>query len=500
MEKKTSIKKNFIMNAILTMSGFIFPMISFPYIAPILGPDGVGSVRFATSVVAYFAMFAQLGIPSYGIRICAKNRDDKEKLSQTVQELLIINVVMNVIVYALFFLSLAIVPKFAESRTLLIIISSSIAFSTFGLEYLYRGLEQYSYITIRSLIFKVIALAAMFLLIRSKDDYIIYGAITILASVGSNVLNLINSRKLISLKKTDRYNFRQHMKPILMFFAMSCATTIYLNLDGVMLGFMTSDADVGYYDAAVKLKTILVSIVTSLGAVLLPRSSYYVESGKIDDFRKITEKAFGFVAIVAAPLAIYFTLFAREGILFLSGEKFLPSILAMKIIMPTVLFIGLTNIMGLQVMVPVGKEKLVLYSEIVGAVVDLVLNAILIPRMQSAGAALGTTVAEFSVLVVQVCYMRKYISEVSLEQSIAGISLWKIAIGVLLALASSSWVKFLEFSGVIDSIMLQNLLLLGISAMLFFGIYFLVLLVLKDKYTYEMYEQIMSRFKKGEAK
>lgn len=162
--KNTSIKLNFIMNAILTMSQFIFPLITFPYISRVLEPEGTGMVSFATSVVAYFCMFSQLGIPTYGIRACAKVRDDREELSRTVQELFLINLFMCVLVYVSFFISLFAVPRFAQNKILFLIISSSILFNAIGMEWLYKALEQYSYITIRSIIFKLIAVIAMFLL------------------------------------------------------------------------------------------------------------------------------------------------------------------------------------------------------------------------------------------------------------------------------------------------------------------------------------------------
>ena len=494
--KQQSIKKNFIMNTILIISGFIFPVISFPYIARTLGPEGTGPVKFATSVVAYFSMFAQLGIPTYGIRVCAKIRDDKEELSKTVHELLLINLMMSVIVYVLFFICLLFVPRFQNDRLLMVIISSTIFFNAIGMEYLYKALEQYTYITIRSLIFKFIAVLSMFLLIKGRDDYVIYGALTVFAGSASNILNFIHSRKYIEYKLYGDYNLKRHLKAVFVFFAMACATTVYLNLDEVMIGFILSDKDVGYYDAAVKLKTILVGLVTSLGAVLLPRASYYVEKGEMDEFKRITEKALNFVFIIAVPMMIYFIIFAREGVLFMSGEKFIPSITAMQFIMPTILFIGVTNIMGIQILVPLGKEKIVLYSEIAGAVVDLAINFALIPRMRSTGAAIGTLVAEAIVFVVQYYYLRKYSDEVNINKALGCISYWKIIVASSVSVLVSVWVKVIDIPWFMNKIMLHNFILLVISSVCFFGGYLTVMLLLKDKLTKELVEDILSKIKK----
>lgn len=397
--KKKSIKLNFVMNIILTMSSFIFPLITFPYVSRVLLPVGTGKVSMATSVITYFSMFAQLGIPTYGIRACAKVRDNREKLSKVAQELLIINIIMSMISYMVLIILLFYVPKFRCEKELYVMLSFNIILTSIGMEWLYKALEQYTYITVRSVIFKFIALIFMFFLVHKQTDYVIYGGITIFAASASNILNLINAHKFINLKPVGNYNFRRHLKPVLIFFAMSCATTIYTNLDTVMLGFMTTDTDVGYYNAAVKIKVILVSVVTSLGTVLLPRASYYIQRGELKEFHRITRKALNFVFLMATPLFVYFIYFAKEGIFFLSGNNYVGSIIPMQVIMPTLLLIGITNILGIQILVPPGREKIVLYSEIVGAVVDVIINALLIPVYASTGAAIGTLVAEFAVFV-----------------------------------------------------------------------------------------------------
>ena len=226
VKRNSSIKWNIFMNAILTMASFIFPLITFPYVSRILLPEGTGKVSFVTSVVMYFNMFAQLGIPTYGIRACAKVRDDKEALSRTVHELLIINLIMSILAYLALGICLATIPRFQSEKILFIIISATILFNVIGVEWLYKGLEQYTYITIRSLVFKVLALFAMLGLVHTKSDYVIYGAITIFAASASNLLNFVNARKYINVRVAENYNLRQHIKPILIFFAMSCATAI----------------------------------------------------------------------------------------------------------------------------------------------------------------------------------------------------------------------------------------------------------------------------------
>lgn len=476
-QKNKSLKLNFFMNVMLTMSSFIFPLITFPYVSRILLPVGTGKVSFATSIVTYFSMFAQLGIPTYGIRVCATVRDDRKKLSKVAQELLIINLVMCILSYAVLFIAIFTVPRLKEEKNLYIILSFTIILTSIGMEWLYKALEQYTYITMRSVFFKFVALVAMFLLVHKQEDYILYGGITIMAASASNVLNLVNVHKYIDLKPIGNYDFKRHIKPIVIFFAMSCATTIYTNLDTVMLGFMATDADVGYYNASVKIKSILVSVVTSLGAVLLPRASYYIQQGELKQFRRITSKALTFVFLIATPLMVYFIYFAKEGIYFLSGSSYESAVVPMQLIMPTLLLIGITNILGIQMLIPMGKEKVVLYSEIWGAVVDVIINAILIPKYASVGAAIGTLIAEFVVFVVQFRFLKDEVKD-----AFKRIHYGRILIAILLSSIGSLWIKHF-FVG--------NFKVLVMSAVAYFGIYGIILLLFREEMVVEIADTVI---------
>lgn len=467
------------MNALLAVSGVIFPLAAFRYASRILLPAGTGQVAFATSVIAYFSMFAQLGIPTYGIRACAKVRDDREALTRTVHELLGINLGMDLLAYALLALALYIVPRLAEVRLLCAVISVTILLNSIGMEWLYKALEQYTYITVRSLICKTAALAALFLLVHTKEDTVIYGGVSIFASSASNLLNFVHARKAVDVRRPRGCDWRRHLKPVMIFFAMSCAVTVYTNLDALMLGFMTTDQDVGYYNAAVKVKTILVSLVTALGAVLLPRSAYYVEHGRMEEFRELSRKALRFVLLAAAPLALFFALYAEECILFLSGEEYLPAAAPMQIILPTVLLIGITNLTGLQMLVPLGKEKTVLASESAGVAADLVLNLLLIPRYKAAGAAVGTLAAEAVVLAVQYAAMRGELKDFFRTYR------WiRQAAALALAAAAGLCAKVLEAAPMWK---------IAAGALMFFGVYGGFMLWRKEETLAEVAERVRRR-------
>lgn len=215
--KQHSVFYNFIMNVILTVSSFIFPLITFPYVSRILLPEGTGKVSFAASVVNYFLLLAQLGIPTYGIRACAKVRDNKEALNKTAQEIFVISIIMCIVSYVLFFIAVFSVPRLWQEKELMLVTSATILFTTIGVEWFFKAIELYSYITWRSITFKCIALGAMFLLVHEQQDYIKYGAVSIFASSASNILNFVYIQKFINLKKRCKLELRIHMKPILIF-------------------------------------------------------------------------------------------------------------------------------------------------------------------------------------------------------------------------------------------------------------------------------------------
>lgn len=481
-----SLKKNFLLNVLLTMSSVLFPLITFPYISRVLLPVGTGKIALAISIIAYFDIFAQLGIPTYGIRVCAQVRDNREELTRTAHELLFINLVSSLISYIALAAALIFIPRFREDRLLYVIVSATMFLSAAGMEWLYKALEQYKYITVRSIIFKVVALVAMFLLVHKQDDYLIYGAISILATSASNILNFINAHKFIDMHPVGGYRIQRHFKAVFIFFAMACATTIYTNLNTVMLGLMKTDADTGYFGAAVKIKNVLVSLVTSLGVVLLPRASFYIGHDMKEEFWRISKKALNFVFVVAIPLMMYFILFAKPSVLLLSGSAFENSIMPMQIIMPTLLFIGVTNILGIQILVPLGRERTVLYSEIVGAVIDLILNIILIPRMGVVGAAIGALAAEAVVLLVQFAALKNEVAD-----AFKSICYHKILIGIFVGSLASLWVYAMQ---------LGNFLTLLFSACLFFGAYATCLLLVKEPLITELTKHTMKRIREHRKK
>ena len=484
---KASIKKNAFMNMLLTASSMLIPLITFPYVSRVLQPERLGRVSFITSVVSYFLMFSELGIPTYGIRECARLREDKKALGKTVSELFIINLIMSFISLAAYIVCIYNVPRFSGDKRLCIIAGSAIIFNCLGMEWLYKGLEEYSYITVRSLLFKLISLVFIFAAVKVPGDYRLYCAATVISNYGSYILNFFRTGKITGGLSFKGLEIKKHIKPVLVFFSMSVATGIYLSLDTAMLGFMKGDAETGIYSAAVKIKLVLTAFVTSLGAVLFPRSAYLVKKGEYKKFADLSRRAMGMVVTAALPMAVFFMLFADEGIALLSGAEYADAVLPMRIIMPTLVLIGMSNITGIQFFMSLSMEKKVLISEIVGAFTDIVLNVILIPKFGASGAAAGTLAAEIMVLLVQFFEIGR-LSEDMRPSFWGELKPVLFLIALFIASFSSLWVKVSNHG---------CLFKLLISAALFFGVYLAVLLAGGDKNLSEFYEFFKRVLKKG---
>ncbi len=478
-----SIKYNFVMNLILTASNFLFPLITFPYVSRVLQVEANGIIAYVTSIVSYFSLVASLGIPTYGIRAAATVRDDKRKLSKVVQELLIINIVLVGLVLIIYFIMLFTVPSMLVYRELFYINAIGIILNVLGVNWFFQAIEQYDYITVRSIIFRVLSIALMFIFVHQPSDYIIYGLILVLSSAGSNILNFKRLFKYITLKKQDKYEFVPHFKPILILFAQSLVISIYTNLDLIMLGSIKDSYEVGLYTAATKLKLILLSVVNSLGNVLLPRMSYYVKRNMKEQFERVMAQALNFTLFISLPLAIFFTLNANESLLILAGEQYLGAVLSMQFLTIAVIPIGITGVLGIQVLTPLEKEKYLLISVIVGAVIDLLLNFILISSYGSSGAAFATMIAEFAVLLVQIYYTRELLFKI-IHQIVGIRYLFTVGISALGMI-------------LVKSLQLSHFWLLCVEGIIFFVSYAVILVLLKDDFIINFLENFYNKFKKS---
>ncbi|MFV0517962.1 MAG: flippase [Aminipila sp.] len=428
-----SIKKNFALNLINTLSGLLFPLITFPYVSRVLFAEGIGQVQFFQSIIDYVSLFAAIGIPLYAVREVAKIRDNKPEMSRVTTEVLLLHGILTLVGYLVIFILAAYVEKIQVDVPLFLLLSTTLFFNAVGVPWFYQGVEDFKYITIRTIFVRFFSVICLFLFVKTKDDIMYYAAISVVANVGSNVFNFFRLRKYLELSvlhSLKQLNLKRHLAPALRIFILNLIVSIYINLDSVMLGFLKNQEAVGYYTASVRLTKTILGVVSSLGAVLLPRFSNMISNGLIDEFFVLANEALSFIIAVSLPMFVGLAMMATPIIHLFCGSSFDPSILTLQIISPIILFIGLSGIIGMQILYPLGKEKYVIISTLVGAFVNVVLNWFLIPIYAQYGAAFATVVAEFVVVLVMILISKKH-----LRLSLFNKRHWHYVVGTLLFLA-----------------------------------------------------------------
>lgn len=476
MPREKSLIKNSIFSFLKTFSSVAFPVITFTYSARILGVDGVGQVSFAKSIITYFTMIALLGMNHYETREAAKLREDRDKLSKFVHEMLLINGITTALAYALLFLVMLFVPKLRAYTTLLLISSLAIALQGMGMEWLYQGLEEYRYIAVRSILFQIGALVVMFIFVRDAGDVAPYAVATLAATSGSYVLNFVNARRYIRLRWYGRYEVKKHLRPLLWLFAMPVSIELYTVLDSTMLGFLQGDAAVGRYTAAVKVNKLVNSLITAVGVVLIPRLSFYIGRGKWEKAKKLVDKAYNYVFMLSIPAAIGLFTLSDEIILLFSGSGFASAAFTMRLLTPIVLIIPLSIVTNSQVFIPMGKEKLVLRSTMAGAVTNFICNVLLIPHFAENGAAIATVAAETVVTIVCLAFVRKLFDMRQIFKKYYQYWLAAIPMPLIAMLVKMLPVHY----------MIRMFVVMALSV----GCYFLLLFMLKNDYLLEAFQAV----------
>lgn len=482
MQNEKPLFQNFIFNFIKTLNGILFPIITFSYSARVLGVDGVGRVNFAKSVITYFTMLAMLGMNYYGTREAAKRKNDESELSRFCVEMLIINGCTTFLAYLLMVISLFTIPMLDEYHDLLLICSGEIVLQGMGLEWLYQAMEEYRYIAVRSVLFQIGALAALFIFVRDAGDVISYAIITLIASSGSYILNFFNARKYIHIHRHVCYTIRKHLSPLLWLFAMVISIDLYTVLDSTMLGVLKGDTAVGLYTAAIKVERIVHRLLVSVGVVLVPRLSFYISQKKIKETDELIKKGYNYVVLFSVPAAVGLFMLNEEIILLFSGSQFESAGFTMRLLVPIVIFIPFSVMTNQQTLIPMGKEKLILVSTSVGAITNLILNSILIPRYAENGAAIATVIAELAVAVVCLIIIRRFFDMKKVFRFI-----WQYWFAAAVIPVIVSLIRLMDVSYAV-----HILLAIPLSAML----YFLILLLVKNPYAEEAIHMVGRKLQK----
>lgn len=463
-----SVKANYLFNLINSGSQLLFPLITFSYVSRIMLADGIGQVNFFQSIISYISLLTCLGIPMYAIREVAKVRDNATEMTRTTVEILLLHAFLSLLGYVAVSVICMTVTQVQTDIPLFLLLSTTIFFTAIGCEWFYQGIEDFKYVAARGLLIKVVSVVLLFLVVRTKEDILWYGAYSVFGVLGGNIFNFIRLRKYLH---RDVIDFRtlhpmRHLKPALHVFALNVVISIYLQLNNVLLGFMKDAEAVGYFTAATKIMVITMSISSSLSTVIMPRTSNLIAEGRMDEFKALVQKSYDFILALAIPLMVGLIFTSPSAILLLSGIGFAPAILTSQIVAFNILMVGLSGVMGIQVLYPLGKINIVILCTLIGAVVNILLNILLIPRYGHNGTAVAYMLAEVAVTVSMFFIGKKYIPIRFLKRQHLNYVLGSVVVGGCL-----HFISLLE---------LENIATLITMVSVGGLVYILILLSLKD--------------------
>ena len=401
--KEKSLGINMVMYSIKTISTVLFPFISYSYASHILNVDSIGKVEFSHSIISYFTLFAGLGINTFTIRSGSKYKDDKEAFASFANRALSIVLLSTVLSYVVLFALMAIVPRFAQIKTLLLIQSFMISLTTFGIEWLYVIYEKYAYIAIRSLSFQTIGLFFLFVFVKQPSDYMLYAIIVMLATYGPCCINFVQSKSYFRKKLIYDKVSLDYLKEISVMFFFSLTSTIYVNSDSTMIGFLSGDYFVGLYSVATKIYTAFKVFLSTVMNVSLTRLSFYFALDRIEKYHNTVSMLMNILIIIVFPLMIGICCLAKPLVFVIGGAKFAEAEPALIILSGTLLFATAGMMINCTILLPQKKEKYILLATSIGAIANIVLNLFMIPMFQHVGAAWTTLISETIVMVIQ-CY------------------------------------------------------------------------------------------------
>lgn len=401
----SSLKKNLAYNVAYQILVIILPLITAPYVSRVLGADGLGTYSYIFSIVTYFGLFGMLGIANHGNRSVALVRDNRQKVSEAFSNTYIIQLCTTVIALLLYFLF--IYCWFSGDKTIAYIESIIVLSYVLDITWFFFGLEQFAVTVTRNAIIKIATVVAIFIFVRSREDLWIYALIMSCGMLFSQIYLWLRIRKYADFCKPSWSQVKSNIKPVLMLFIPAIAYSIYKLLDKVMLGAMSSMSQVGLFDNAEKIINIPSSLITAFGTVMMPRITVLLGTGdehRISYLNKISVRyftllvvgaAFGLAGICNVLAPVYF------------GSEFVGSAPIIAGLGFSLIFVTWANVIRTQYLIPNKLDKPYVISSVIGALANLAVNIILIPKFAGIGAMIGTIIAEFTVFFVQLILVRR---------------------------------------------------------------------------------------------
>lgn len=475
---KSSVKKNYIYNLAYQILVIFLPLITAPYISRVLGAENIGIYSYTTSIVSYFILLGSLGIALYGQREIAYYQSENKKYTQRFLEIFILKAITLSISTIIFYFSF--VYRANEYNIYYMVLVIEIIGNIFDISWFFQGLEEFKKTVMRNIIIKILCLISIFVFVKTEQDLIKYFFINVISIfLGNLSLWLYLPKYLVRVKIKD-INILKHLKPILILFIPEIAIQIYTLLDKTMIGAIYADkSEVGFYEQSQKIIKLLLTVVTSLGTVLLPRIANYFANNKKEEVYAYLNKSFNYVYILAFPMIFGIIAVSKDFVPIFFGQGYDKVVILMSIISPILLFIGMSNVIGRQYLLPTKRQKEYTISVVVGAVINFIANSCLIWKLGAIGASIGTVIAEFSVTLVQMIFVRK---EFNIKKTLFLSRNYLIASIIMFVVC-----KLVGLIPVVTIVSLILQVVIGAIA------YILILLIMKDKFTYDTLNQIKGK-------
>lgn len=397
----TSIKQNFVYKSILTISTYIIGFITFPYVSRILGVEYFGLVNFVDNTINYFLLFATMGISLLGVREIAFVKENRILRNRVFSNILGLNFLFTVLALLIYLICVIFVPQLNQYEELFYIGIAKILFTVFLIEWFFTGMEDFRYITILSILIKTLYTIAVFLFVKQVDDYKLYFQLTICSVVINSVINIIYSHKYVSIHFHEMLSLK-YLRQNITLGIYAIMTSMYITFNVMFLGLVSNNTEVGYYTTAFKLYSVVLGFFTSFTSVMLPRMSALLKDGQKEQFQLLIDKSFSIMCTFSMPLILYSMILAPDIIEVLSGSGYEGAISPMRIIMPAIFFVGMAQILAIQILIPMKKDKILLVASILGASMSLLINVLFVKDLKSMGSAI---VLFFSEMIVTSTYL-----------------------------------------------------------------------------------------------
>lgn len=462
---KKSVKKNYIYNLMYQILVMIIPLITTPYLSRVLGAENIGIYSYTLSITMYFILFGSLGIAMYGQREIAYVQDDKEKRSKAFYEIFIVRIITLSISLLIFYITFCLKGEYSTYYKILIL---EIIANMVDISWYFQGLEEFKKTVVRNTIVKLVSVVCIFSLVKNNSDLNKYFAIYVLSNVIGNLSLWIYLPKYTSKVKMKNLKILRHLKPTVMLFIPQIATQVYTVLDKTMIGTMIADkSEVGYYEQAQKIIKLLMTIATSLGTVMMPRIAATYSKGDKEKVREYMNTSFSFIMLLAFPLMFGIISVANKFVPLFYGSGYEKVVPLMCVISPIIVFIGLSNVIGTQYLLPTKQQSKYTFSVVIGALVNFILNIVLIKKYASIGASIATVIAEFCVTLTQFILIRNSIK-------------FKNVLSMIYKYVIASVIMFMV-SMTIGNYISSNILSIFVQVVISIVIYLGILIVMRDK-------------------